>query len=139
MNRLTDNGDGTVTDTVTGLVWTKSTVAKDIEHDDVGKAIAALGGDWRLPTVDELITLLDRARYNPAIDTDAFPDTESDWYWTSTPCAENPSAVWVVCFEKGHVCCGNTLTLEGCIRAVSSNSVDTTAAATARLREGGGE
>jgi hypothetical protein len=33
--------------------------------------------DWRMPTVEELLLLADRTRFDPAIDTDAFPDTKS--------------------------------------------------------------
>lgn len=47
-------------------------------------AVAALGEGWRLPTVKELFALVDRGRHNPAIDTEKFPDTKSDWYWTGT-------------------------------------------------------
>lgn len=43
--------------------------------------------DWRMPTVEELFGLADRSRVDPAIDVDAFPDTKSTWYWTSTPYA----------------------------------------------------
>ncbi len=38
---------------------------------------------WRLPTVDELLTLVDHSRTNPAIDTKYFPYTSNGNYWTS--------------------------------------------------------
>lgn len=110
-----------VTDTKTGLAWTKTTIAKDVTYEQAEKAVAALGEGWRLPTADELSTLVDRSRHEPAIDTDAFPDTQCDIYWTSTPCAWNPeAAVWVVGFDLGIV---NVLRrgFVGCVRAVRAS------------------
>ena len=119
MQRFIDNGDNTITDTKTGLIWAKNTAAKDANFADAEQAVAALGDGWRMPTIDELATLVDRTRYNPAINTEAFPDTESDWYWSSTPHAKYTSAVWVVNFHLGTVG-GGLRDLNGCVRAVRS-------------------
>ncbi|MGE4072703.1 MAG: DUF1566 domain-containing protein [Lysobacterales bacterium] len=120
MQRFIDNGDNTVTDTKTGLIWTKNTVAKDVDFADAEKAVAELGEGWRIPTVDELATLVDRTRYEPAIDVEAFPDTANDWYWTQTPCAwAEKSAVWVVDFDDGIVL-DYYRTFVCCVRAVRS-------------------
>ena len=67
------------------------------------QAIADVGAGWRLPTVDELQTILDRSRFNPAINTEKFPDTQTEPYWTSSTCAWNPAARWVVYFAFGSV------------------------------------
>jgi hypothetical protein len=119
MSRFTKSEGGkTVTDSVTGLVWSQNTVASDVTFEDAVKAVEALGEGWRLPTVDELQTIVDRTKYSPAIDTEDFPDTESDWYWTSTPCAWRPeSARWVVGFDGGFVY-GNGVDYGACVRAV---------------------
>ena len=104
MPRFIDNDDNTITDTKTGLIWTKNTIAKDVEHEAAEKAVADLDGNWRLPTIEELRELIDYTKLRPAIDTEAFPDTESDWYWTSTPVAEYEDAArWVVNFNDGNV------------------------------------
>jgi hypothetical protein len=105
--RFIDNGDGTVTDTTTGLMWSQATLeCGRVKHADAEKACAALdlGGhsDWRMPSVDELFALADRTRINPAIDTNAFSDTESDWYWSSTITAWNSSCAWLVNFSYGN-------------------------------------
>ena len=105
-SRFTDHGDGTVTDTTTGLMWSQATLTcGEVNHADAIKACRALRlaghKDWRLPTVEELFALADRRRHHPAIDIAAFPDTQSDWYWTSTLCAWAPSCAWFVYFLNG--------------------------------------
>ena len=118
MPRFIDNGDNTITDTKTGLIWTKNTIAKDVEHEAAEKAVADLDCSWRLPTIKELRELIDYTKRWPAIDTEAFPDTESDWYWTSTPVAGYEDAArWAVFFGYGSVddrSRGN----DACVRAV---------------------
>jgi hypothetical protein len=101
-----DNGDGTVTDTRTGLMWSKATLCDDeIDHAKAGEVCVALAlaghTDWRLPTVEELFLLADRNKVSPAIDTGAFPDTKSDWYWSSTVHASDSSYAWIVGFSNG--------------------------------------
>ena len=95
----------TVVDTTTGLEWQATPFAESMKHADAVQACAdlRLGGhdDWRLPTRAELLTLVDDARYSPAIDTDAFPDTPSAWFWTSTPYASDDSYAWFVYFGLG--------------------------------------
>ena len=104
--RFVDNGDGTVTDTRTGLMWTQETLpCGRVMHAEAIQMCAALDiaghKDWRMPTIEELFGLADRSRHSPAIDTDVFPNTESTWYWSSTPCAWDPSCAWVVGFFSG--------------------------------------
>ncbi|MEN6538888.1 MAG: DUF1566 domain-containing protein [Mizugakiibacter sp.] len=107
VQRFIDNGDGTITDTTTGLMWSQATLNKrGISHAKAEKLCAELDlaghKDWRLPTADELFALADRSRHSPAIDIEAFPDTRSDWYWTSTPSAWASSCAWLVDFDYGY-------------------------------------
>ena len=94
-----------VLDNRTGLMWSLETtkVANYSKCEAAVKKIKAAGfEDWRLPTVDELFGLADRTRVSPAIDTDFFPDTECDWFWSSTPYAESPGdCAWGVYFSYG--------------------------------------
>ena len=83
-----DNGDGTVTDTSTGLMWQQAGPSSAMTWE---QALAYceelnLGGytDWRLPTKKELRSLVDFSRYDPSINTTYFPDTVSSFYWSST-------------------------------------------------------
>ncbi len=97
-----------VLDTTTQLIWSRAEVGDDeIPHADAEQACGALAlcgwQDWRLPTDHELLSLVDRSRYSPAIDTDAFPACKNDWYWTSTPAAWSPSSrAWFVDFYDGY-------------------------------------
>ena len=104
--RFTVSDDGAmVTDAETGLIWSKENVGSRVDFEDAGKAVADLnlGGyaDWRLPTREELESILDLGRYNPAIDP-AF-SCDSAWYWTRTPLASSSVCVWSVSFGYGSV------------------------------------
>lgn len=100
------------TDNKTGLTWSVKPVLNPDDEGEISFAAAeaacaaltiAGNTDWRLPTREELQTILDLTKHSPAIDNDAFPGTESDWYWTSTPCAWSSDLAWIVNFSYGLV------------------------------------
>jgi len=102
-----DNNNGTITDTSTGLMWEKST---GLTTYTWAQAMAycenlTLGGqsDWRLPTRNELQSIVDYNNYNPSISISFFPDTVASVYWSSTPLAYNTSSAWIVNFNYGYV------------------------------------
>jgi hypothetical protein len=104
--RFIDHGDGTVTDARLGLMWSRATLnPRETGHVEAERICAelVLGGysDWRLPSIEELFGLVDRARSEPAIDTAIFPDTRIDWYWSSTRAAWTPSSLWILFFGTG--------------------------------------
>lgn len=99
-----DNGDGTVTDNVTSLMWQR-------EDDNTTRlwesAITycenlplSMYSDWRLPNIKELSSIVDLSRYNPAVDNTAFPNTNAV-YWSSTTYAGFPDVAWGVLFSNG--------------------------------------
>lgn len=57
--------------------------------------------DWRLPAQDELLGIVDRSRSQPAIDTGAFPENTSGWYWSSTAYTSKDNIAWGVFFHNG--------------------------------------
>ena len=61
--------------------------------------------DWRLPTIDELISITDKNKFRPSINS-AFKNTKYNWYWSSTEGAGHPSFApfaWIVGFMEGNV------------------------------------
>ncbi len=105
VGRFTANGDGTVTDTCTGLIWQQETAPG---RKSWCEALAycenlTLAGrsDWRLPTVRELQSLVDYGRHDPALDP-VFGSV-SPFYWSSTTFVFAPENAWVVGFLHGHV------------------------------------
>ena len=93
-----------------GLMWASATLPKSMPHaaaEAACKALTLAGfNDWRLPTVEELFALADRTRYRPAIDTDLYPGTKSDWYWSASAAASAPADfAWLVDFGYGNSYC----------------------------------
>ena len=97
--KFIDNGDGTVTDKITGLMWQQA----EGGVMDWNGAMAypkrlALGGhsDWRLPSAAEMRSILDREAGGIyfTMNTTAFPefrpDIHMDGYWTSHSHREDP-------------------------------------------------
>ena len=120
----TDNFDGTVTDTETGLVWAKCSLGQnwvdntpnDGSDDQCsGTAVgytwkAALAAaqtanvgnylgqtDWRMPNKKELASLMETACENPAINNNLFPAAPSfGYFWTSSSYVVNSTDAWVI-------------------------------------------
>ena len=101
-----NNGNGTVTDTSTGLMWQQDTPDNTMTWEQALSYCenSNLAGytDWRLPTKKELRRLVDYSRYNPAINITYFPDTVSSFYWSSTTNANYTDNAWGVYFNDGY-------------------------------------
>lgn len=67
-----------------------------------------LGGnaDWRLPNINELKSIVDKSRYNPAV-VSAFTNMSSDQYWSSTTYESSKNFAWIVIFLDGKEAGGN--------------------------------
>jgi hypothetical protein len=113
-----DNGDGTVTDTRTGLIWLQDancngaqtwanagTWAGNLASGSCGLTDGSTAGQWRLPTVTELQDLIDYSQSNPALPSGGAPFTnvQNFPYWTSTDYAPVPTAAWHVTLRNGYV------------------------------------
>jgi hypothetical protein len=121
----TDAGNGIIVDNVTGLMWQKETAPSTYRWPQAARYCnrLTLGGytDWRLPTIQELITLVDSsvAFPGPTINTDYFPDTVADNYWSSTTDKNLPfNNKWCVYFRTGFVVKYNMLKEGISVRAV---------------------
>lgn len=138
--RYIDKRDGTVVDNKTGLVWLKNancigTKYPSFDRDcspgdgkvnwsDAKAFVTGLNSgqfpdcdanhtDWRLPTLQEMQSLVHYGYYNPAMsnaagtapwqENDAFSNVKSDNYWTATRDASNPDFAWRLRFDRGLV------------------------------------
>jgi hypothetical protein len=109
-NQYVINGE-TVYDQKSGLTWKRCSVGLEWwegrgcegELEQMGWAEAAQQGKdgWRLPTFEELKTLVSPTCRYPAINEEVFPDLEAGKYayWSSS--RSGPSAVWQVSFSEG--------------------------------------
>ena len=93
-----------VCDNTTGLNWQK-------DPDSITRTQAAalaycptVRAGSRLPEVKELISLVDYTRFNPALPAShLFTNVQSDFYWSATTFAADPSFAWSVLFSNGLV------------------------------------
>lgn len=95
--RFTNNGDGTVTDNLTGLIWLRRAnclirgwdsalaTVNGLANGSCGLSDGSSAGDWRLPNLNELLSLVDSTQSNPALPNNHhFSGVQSAFYWTST-------------------------------------------------------
>ena len=121
--RWVDNADGTVTDTVTGLIWLKQAncinqpwsaaiaAVNSLASGQCGLTDGSAAGSWRMPNRNEMQSLSDRAENNLGaffdqnyfnLDGTLFEApiftsfAENQYYWTSSTDAADPSEAWTV-------------------------------------------
>ena len=92
-----------VLDHQNALIWMKQ-VKTGLTFDEAQayalQVARETGQPWRLPTIDELGSLIDRSRCNPA---SGFPDMLAIAFWSSSPYVGNPNGAWSVVFSNGNV------------------------------------
>ena len=105
VNKFRDNGDGTITDLATGLMWMQDDSGYGMEWEDALAYCEELEfaghTDWRLPSVKELQSIVDYGRQDPAIDP-VFSAVLS-WYWSSSSDVVDLPGAWRVSFSTGSV------------------------------------
>jgi hypothetical protein len=107
----TDNGDGTMSDSSTGLMWQQTATPDYMTWDDAisycnSLSLPTTNGyvDWRLPNIKELTTILDTSQ-NPSINLTAFPPGDySLGFWSSTAAVVDTYAgeayAWIISFAN---------------------------------------
>jgi hypothetical protein len=119
--RFTDNSDGTVTDNLTGLIWLKNancfgahpwtnglSSAASLANGQCGLTDGSSPGDWRLPNMVELHSLVNAGQSNTATWLNAsggfgnpFTSVQSNSYQTSTTYAPGVSSIWYISMNDG--------------------------------------
>ncbi|MCI5188519.1 MAG: DUF1566 domain-containing protein [Candidatus Electrothrix sp. AS4_5] len=125
-----DHGNGTITDTKTGLMWKRCLEGLSGVNCEEGKVkiyrwndavkrcknVEYAGyADWRLPTIEELKTLVhcskgvnrknglcNKGSEKPTINQQAFPNTEAVRVWSGSPYADYSGSAWLVGFNFGY-------------------------------------
>ncbi|HTM44283.1 MAG TPA: DUF1566 domain-containing protein, partial [Polyangiaceae bacterium] len=112
--RYTDNADGTVLDTRTGLTWQQAVPSAPAATGCSGttctqagavaycSALSLAGTGWRLPKISELLTLVDPTQVNPATDATTFPSTPVEAFWSSSAHVGTAGYGWYVSFNDGY-------------------------------------
>ncbi len=134
---FTDNGNGTLTDNVTGLIWqqaaddTTRTWQDALGYCNNNPHPPLPGRDWRLPNIKELESIVDDTRFSPAIDP-VFTGTALTAYWSATTYASTTSNAWQVDFNYGNV--GSALKTDTAyVRCVHSGGFPTVTSSTGKV------
>ncbi|MBV6506265.1 MAG: hypothetical protein ILNGONEN_01838 [Syntrophorhabdaceae bacterium] len=116
-----------VVDHATGLTWQQSGSSNYITHADAEKYIRDLNtkrfagyADWRLPTLEDAMSLMEREKKNGDLYIDPVFDRTQRWIWTADK--ESAGRAWFVHFDDGycgHYAVGSTVD-DGSVRAVRS-------------------
>jgi hypothetical protein len=125
--RFTDNENGTVSDNLTGLIWLQDAGCTDTaggisRADGMLDWQAALSwsnslssgtcglndnsapGDWRLPNINELRSLIDYSSHDPALTGEhPFTNVQPVWYWSSTTNPVYTSGAYNVGLSRGSI------------------------------------
>ncbi len=82
------------------LEWQADVPDREFTWEGAKAYAASLGDGWRLPTVRELLSLVDYETHNPACSV--FPDCPSEWFWSSSPVSGLTALAWSVYFNHGN-------------------------------------
>ena len=117
--RFVDNGDGTVTDSVSKLMWMRCALGQNWQADTCTGAAGVVNwsqaqrqaqrlnlqaqafyNDWRVPTLRELASITDRSCATPRTNASVFPHTPAAGFWTATARPGEPAGqrVFVLSF-----------------------------------------
>lgn len=111
--RYTDKRDGTILDKNTGLIWLKDANLSNLplpiegaklylQEMNSGKRPNFGYTDWRLPTINEIESLVDKTRFYPALPVGhPFKNVQNHFYWSSSIGKDVLDYVWIVDMASG--------------------------------------
>ncbi len=114
-SHFTINADNTVTDNTTGLTWMRCSLGQTGSDCSGGaeatytwaealNEVANNYSGWRVPNINELLSIVELKCSNPAINLTIFPNTSTlnGGYWSSSPHAEDKYDAWAIYFLHGY-------------------------------------
>lgn len=123
-SRFQDNGDGTVTDLQSTLMWLRCSAGQQAVGascegqpsrmtwaaaralaEDINQRGQYFFNDWRLPSLRDLATITERHCSNPRVNLSVFPSTPAAFYWTasSRPVAGSDTGAYALSFGAGGI------------------------------------
>jgi hypothetical protein len=121
--RFKDNGDGTVTDRMTGMIWLRNAncfpgktwtpalaAISALADGQCGLSDGSKAGDWRMPNRNELMSIVDISRVNPSLQVGhpfvnvsfgMYSNSYAIDYWTSSTYTPSNTYAWAVNFASG--------------------------------------
>jgi hypothetical protein len=104
LQSYTNNGDNTISDNVTQLMWQQTVPTATYTWANALAYCPTLSvgshSDWRLPSLIELMSIVDFGVRSPSINSTYFPSTPTGFFWSSTP-SVTTSAAWGIVFDAG--------------------------------------
>ncbi|NVK25649.1 MAG: DUF1566 domain-containing protein [Gammaproteobacteria bacterium] len=113
------NGDGTVIDNKTGLMWMVCSLGQTWTGEGCSGTAATLNwqdalaqandatysgfDDWYLPNIKELSSIVEDSCYDPSVNVELFAGIESYGYWSSTPNVKSKSNAFYIEFKDGYL------------------------------------
>ena len=88
---------------VEGMSWTGTgcTGSANTETWQLALQHADSVSGWRLPNINELLSIVERCRTNPAVNLQVFPGTPQSAFWSASPSAGYSDRAWNVGFTVG--------------------------------------
>lgn len=99
-----------VKDSKTGLTWQRCAIGQSGEHCEEGsatslkwhEALAHNNDQWRVPTKEELLTIVEKQCEKPAMNLEVFSNAPSSAYWTASADENSESHAWTIAFGSGY-------------------------------------
>jgi hypothetical protein len=120
-NVIIDNNDGTITDGATGLMWQKSGSSSSTDNRSAKEYVNELNrqrfagyADWRMPTIEELASLLTRKRTNGVYLDPVFSNRQiTCWTVDQRRTRQAYRGAWVIDFKQGQIVKASYLKFQG--------------------------
>ncbi len=142
IHHFVNNGNGTITDTDTGLMWQQGEIPASTNWEGALAYAASLtlgsNTDWRLPNIKELQSINDETLAAPSVSTVYFPGATASRYWSSTSMHNSTNEAWYLDCQYGITTYAlkTTNLLVRCVRGGTTNITSSFSAQFVRIPGG---